>query len=195
MPDPPDLPCPSGDDSGPFDGFPAFFKQTYGRLVKTAMLLGALVVEDAEDIAMAVMYDICEHWSTIDNPVAYARTAVFHGVVKYNVRERKRLVLTVTGGHVMPDADITAAACAWEDRQWVSQLLGRLTPKQQAVMAGYLDGLSTAEIAVALGNTEAAVRKTLQHARARLKEELLTQHASDAQTARTYVEIVGRHTR
>lgn len=157
-----------------------FFDGTYPLLLKVALASGACI-EEAEDAADEVMAYLYRRWGEIDKPRAYARKAVLNAVAKAKKRDVERFGRTVAGGHITLEADDGTALCVWEDRQWVLQHLNALPPAQREVMACVVDDLSTAEIAEALGKTEATVRKNLQWARERLKVELAKERDREQQ--------------
>jgi RNA polymerase sigma factor (sigma-70 family) len=163
-------------------GFDAFFDQTYPVLLKVALTVGATVpeAEDAADETMAYLY---RRWGQITEPRAYACRAVASNFIKVKKRDGERVKRTVAGDHVTPAADDGTALTALEDREWVTQLLSKLPPAQRAVMACVFDGLSTAEIAEALGKTKATVRKNLQLAREHLRIELAKEHGQHSRAA------------
>jgi RNA polymerase sigma factor (sigma-70 family) len=66
------------------------------------------------------------------------------------------------------DAQLTA----WEDDQWVADVLSVLPPEQRKVMECIAGGLDREETAEVLGKSRATVRQNLRSARARLTELL-----------------------
>jgi RNA polymerase sigma factor (sigma-70 family) len=173
-------------DVGEYDDF---FDGTFPLLLKIALASGA-DIQEAEDAAVETMTYLYRRWGEITEPRAYARRAVINAVAKAKRRNGERLDRMVAGGHVTPEADDGTALVAWEDREWVLQHLNALPPAQREVMAGIVDGMSTAEIAAALGKTEATVRKNLQWARERLKTEL----AKERQRLQQHDEYLAEHT-
>jgi len=152
-------------------------------------------IEEAEDAADETTTYLYRRWGEIAEPRAYARKAVINAVAKAKKRDGERFDRTVAGGHVTPEADDGRALVAWEDQEWVLQHLRALPPAQQEVMAGIFDEMSTAEIAAALGKTEATVRKNLQWARERLKIELAKELAREQQHDPSNIETARRETR
>ncbi len=154
--------------------YDAFFDATYPFLLRVALAAGASV-EEAEDAVDETMADLYHRWGEIAKPRSYARKAVLNAIARTKKRDGERFARTVAGGHLTPEGSDGTAMAAWEDRQWVVQRLNALPPAQREVMACVVDDMSTAEIASALGKTEATVRKNLQWARERLKLELLNE--------------------
>jgi RNA polymerase sigma-70 factor (ECF subfamily) len=153
-------------------GFTTFFKEHQRSLIQTAMYAGA-TRQEARLAAQDAMTDVLKRWSDIDNPLAYARKAVLSCFVKSKKHglDRVRVKLVQQGAGTpaaQPDQNLTA----WEDKQWVCQLLNSLPPKQRDVMALVVDGFEPSEIAALLGRSPEAVRQNLREARTRLKQTL-----------------------
>lgn len=178
-------------DIGNYDDF---FDETYPLLLKVALASGANI-EEAEDAADEVMAYVYRRWGEITKPRAYARKAVINAVAKAKKRDGERVDRTIAGGHVTPEADDDRALVAWEGQEWVLQHLSALPPAQQEVIAGVFNDMRTAEIAAALGKTEATVRKNLQWARKRLKIELAKELAREQQHNPSSIETKRRETR
>jgi len=147
-----------------------FFRARYRELVRRVGYLGA-THQEADDAASAALVDVLRHWSTIDNPVAYARRAVVSKFIQARQRERRRLHRLVEGGEwIAPAAG--AELSEWEGREWVMQQIRSLPPRQRDAMACLVDGLSSAEAAAVLGQTPEAVRQNWASARRRLRTAL-----------------------
>jgi DNA-directed RNA polymerase specialized sigma24 family protein len=71
---------------------------------------------------------------------------------------------------------------AWEDNEWVAQVLSCLPPAQREVMDCIARGIHRDDIPVVLGKSKEAVRRNLCDARARLRVEL---HPKREQPARS----------
>jgi RNA polymerase sigma factor (sigma-70 family) len=163
-----------GTDAADRVQFEAFYRAQYRSLVRMVRVHGAGRDEAAPAVDEA-MADVLRRWRQIENPRAYARTAVLRNLVKTRVRDGDRLRRTIAGGQVTPEGTDDAGLTIWEDEQWVTQLLDALPPAQRDVMVGLYGGMTTAEIADLLGKTPEAVRQTLRRARAVLREELARQ--------------------
>lgn len=115
-----------------------------------------------------------QRWPVPGNPVAYARKAVVHNFIKERTRGDERLIRRlIERGHIprhegFPDDQLTA----FEDSQWVADVLRVLPPKQRKVMECIARGLAYDEISGALGMSKDAVRRNLCDARRRLAETL-----------------------
>jgi RNA polymerase sigma factor (sigma-70 family) len=182
---------PSVADVGEYDDF---FDETYPLLMKIALASGA-GVQEAEDAAEETMAYLYRRWGEISHPRAYARKAVIHAVARAKKRDAERLGRTIAGGHVTAEADDDVALVVWEDREWVLQHLNALPPAQRDVMACVIDAMGTAEIAAALGKTEATVRKNLQWARERLKIELAKEREREQHQDPSGIDTTRRETR
>ncbi|HEY1175611.1 MAG TPA: sigma-70 family RNA polymerase sigma factor [Phytomonospora sp.] len=158
--------------------FEDFWRDSYLILLRHAAYLGAQGA-DIEDVVQEAMCDVLGHWQDIVDPLAYAKTALRSHVVRRNRRQRKN---AGPGLDDVPEprADEHAEPqrlVADLDPERVRRLLGRLTPDQRAVMTGFVQELSTAEIAALLGKTPEAVRKLLERARRRLRDALADEAA------------------
>ncbi|MBQ0894647.1 sigma-70 family RNA polymerase sigma factor [Micromonospora sp. U56] len=170
------VPAPHADATLPVaSDVDEFIDSTYPSLLKTA-LIEVRNIHEAEDVVNQVMMELLRKWDTIaqtvENPLAYARTALINRIRKNRTREAERLPRTLRGGHLTPAGFEDTSMTAWEEREWVLQHLKQLPHNQRAVMAYEYDGLTPNEIAVKLGKKPANVRKLLQLARDRLKVEL-----------------------
>jgi RNA polymerase sigma factor (sigma-70 family) len=157
--------------------FDSLYEVSFRRLVRGAMAIGATRAE-AEDAVNQAMLDLYRKWPTITEHQAWVRRAVFTTFVKQRERDRKRASLE--GALSPPEATDGTELNLWEDERAVVQMLERLPPAQRAVMACIYDDLTPAEIAVLLGKTQATVRKNLQLARDRLKQEMERRHLDTA---------------
>jgi len=153
-------------------GFSAFFREHHRYLIQTAMYAGA-TRQEARLAAQDAMTDVLKRWSDIGNPVAYARQAVLSCFLKARRDGLDRIrIKQVRHGAGTPAARLDQNLTAWEDKQWVCQLLDSLPPKQREVMALVVDGFEPSDIAALLGRSPEAVRQNLREARTRLKQTL-----------------------
>ena len=160
--------------------FVVFFNRLYPSLVNYgAVIWGS--IPDAEEAASDSMVYLYRHWYQIDNKDAYARTMVTRAIGRLRkdaARRADQLNQAGPAEFYAGSSDGTAVT-EYAQRQWITELLAMLPPAQQAVMAGFFDQVPTADIAAAIGKTEAAVRKNLQLARQRLQQELEREQALD----------------
>jgi RNA polymerase sigma factor (sigma-70 family) len=148
-----------------------FFRRNYKILCKAARVVGA-TGDQAEEAVSDAMKEVLRRWPELDDPLSYARRAVFTNFIKQKKRDGDRVLRTIAGGYVTPDGANDAGLLIWEDRQWVHQMLASLPPAQREVMACVVDGLEPHEIGELLGKTAVTVRKNLQLAREKLKRRL-----------------------
>ncbi|MCO8269383.1 sigma-70 family RNA polymerase sigma factor [Actinoplanes sp. TRM 88003] len=160
------------------------FAPFYDRMFPSLVKYGAVVwgsVSDAEDAANDALTYLYRRWYSIANKEAYARTMVTRSIGRLRRDAAWRSDRLDQAGPARPYAEnddgTTVTACV--DRQWIIELLAKLPPAQRAVMAGFIDQVPTADIADALGTNEAAVRKNLQLARQRLRQEVEQDRARD----------------
>lgn len=155
------------------EGFEEFFTHSFRELVATAMIAGAHLPE-AEDAASKTLTEMLARWPVPGYPLAYARRAVVNNFIKHKTRGDRRVAQRlIDRGHVphregAEDDGLTA----WEDDQWVSDVIGVLPPAQRAVMKCIAEGLHRDEIAEELGMSRETIRRHLCDARARLAELL-----------------------
>jgi RNA polymerase sigma factor (sigma-70 family) len=149
----------------------AFYHHEYLKLVKVLVLLGA-TTEEAEDAVQKAMVYFSRRFLTAqapEHPAAYVRRAAIRYFIKERQRERKRLPRELQGGHLVIEEHLDDQLTHWEDEQYIEHLLGFLTTTQRKVIKLVMDGLSTPEIAKALGKSNADIRQHLKNGKARLK--------------------------
>jgi RNA polymerase sigma factor (sigma-70 family) len=155
------------------DGFEEFFRHSFRELVRTAMFAGANP-EEAKDAAAKTLAEMLQRWPVPENPIAYARQAVVHNFVKEKTRGNERLIRRlIERGHISRHEGFTDdQLTAFEDSQWVTDVLSVLPPTQHKVMECIARGLASDEIAETLGMSRDAVRRNLCDARRRLAQTL-----------------------
>jgi RNA polymerase sigma factor (sigma-70 family) len=150
-----------------------FYNAEYPKLVKILMVVGASI-DEAEDAAQKAITDFARRsragQAARSNPAAYVLKAAHRFFIKERQRGRERLPRELRGGHLTLEGYLDDQLTAWEEEQYVGQLLGCLTPVQREVVRLVMDGRPTEEIAERLGKTPANVRQHLKHGRDRLKE-------------------------
>jgi RNA polymerase sigma-70 factor (ECF subfamily) len=152
--------------------FEEFYTAQYPRQVKFLVLLDA-TEQEAEDAAQEAMQDFwtrCRSGQAPEHPVAYVQRAAYRFFVKKRQRERKRLPRELRGGHLVIEEHLDDGLEELEDKQFIERLLEYVTPVQRSVIRLVMDGLSTREIAAALGKSDANIRQHLKNGRDRLKQ-------------------------
>jgi RNA polymerase sigma factor (sigma-70 family) len=144
--------------------FAEFYRANYRELVKAGMYAGASQAQ-AEDAASSAMEYLMANWSVIQDPLKYGRVATvryyYKEITRGQDRVRERLEQRRTSSvRVCEDPNLTA----WEDQQFVMELLNSLPEGQRVVMACIVDDFKPSEIAELLGKSPAAIRQSL-HAR------------------------------
>jgi len=159
----------------------AFYRTHYSRLLAHAMYIGA-TKEDAEDAVESAIIAMLPKWGEIQDPYRYARRTVAHEFIKQRSRSRqdsrRMLESGMRASNLDHDLKQQNQLTMWEDRQWVTQVLGSLPPRQRETLAYIIDEFSPSEIALLLGRDPAAVRQNLMDARRRLKSALTKQSSS-----------------
>jgi RNA polymerase sigma factor (sigma-70 family) len=158
----------AGQQAATLPEFVAFFRAEYRTLMWVVMSVGASP-EEADEAAASAMEEVLRRWNQISAPLGYAKRAALSNFYKDTQRGLDRIRERLKqGAEARRDGEDDAGLNVWEDRQWVTQLLGSLPPAQREVLALVVDGFEPAEIARLLGKTAAAVRQNLHAARARL---------------------------
>ncbi len=138
----------------------------HGRtLLRTAVLLTGSP-HDGEDVLQTVLVRMHASWSRIDDPPAYARTALVHAARStWRWRSRHREVPLAEHDTAVPDRTEDAMA-----RDQVLHALARLPARQRAVLVlRYYEGLSEAEIAEVLRCAPGTVKSHASRGLARLR--------------------------
>ena len=149
--------------------FGAFVQLRGPQLLRLAMLLTA----DAgagEDLLQSVLEKVSGQWTRgrLDNPEAYARSALVHAARRSWRRRQSRPELLVAelperAALVRSDADL---------RESLLMALRGLSPRQRAVIAlRYFDGYSEAEVAALVGIGVGAVKTHAHRGLRRLRDQ------------------------
>jgi RNA polymerase sigma-70 factor (ECF subfamily) len=165
------VPAPTDDvlTARPANDFDALFAAHYERLVRAL----TLVAGDAEAAADAVQEAFVRahlRWRTIsryDDPIGWVRRVAINQIRDgHRRRVRKdRALLRLAGREAVATAPV--------EIDEFDRLLAELPKQQRAATAlYYVDGLSVAEIATALGIAEGSVKSHLHDARRRLRPVL-----------------------
>ena len=160
-------------EPSPRADFEAFMTDHYEYFLRLPMTIGA-TLDDAHDAVHDVIVKMLEKgtWERLTtNPRAWIRKAVLHTYYDQQKRQRvkgriEQCLPMATEG--LPDDGPNA----WEDWQWVGQMLERLSPTQRATVELVLAEMDTSEIADLLGKTPGTVRQNLAHARKTLRANL-----------------------
>ena len=118
---------------------------------------------DAADLVQETLVKVGLKWRSIQrdgNPHAYARTALVRTHLNHSRRSRREVVSAA-----VPEQHVEDAASEIVDRDWLRRALRSLPPRQRAVVAlRYLEDLSMAQIADALGCAEGTAKSQLHRA-------------------------------
>ena len=150
------------------DGFTQEFAEwatgVQRRLLRSAYLLTG-DLHRAEDLVQEALVKVALRWSRLrdGNPTAYARTVIVRDNISWWRRQRETPMPT-TGELAEVSTDPETALV-------VRRALGRLTPKQRAVVVlRHFDDLSEADTAAILGVSVGTVKSQLSAALARLRD-------------------------
>jgi RNA polymerase sigma-70 factor (ECF subfamily) len=148
--------------------FVVFYDSELPKVVRFLMKLGASPTEAAES-AQAAMVEAWLNWTTISEPgnapAAWVRTVAKRAFFRSAARPE-------TPTEKLPELPILAADTVLEISErtrFAHELLAKLPYRQREVMAWTADGFGDDRIAVELGTTRAAIRKSRQRARDTLK--------------------------
>lgn len=133
----------------------------------------------AEDAVMSALSKLYVKWSRVDNPDAYARTAVVRAAIDETRRpwwRRER-----AHSHAMPDYALPDSTDAVDERLRMRAALSHLPAKQRAVLVlRFLEGLSVQQTAATLkwpeGTVKAYTSRGLEALRQMFGTELEVRH-------------------
>lgn len=158
----------SGPDRGHREvAFEEYVAARRGALLRTAYLLTGSAA-DAEDLVQLALVRCWPRWSRLaDDPEPYVRRVLAREVTARWRRRRWREQSTAT------PPETPAAAEDLDDREALRAALARLPPRQRAVVVlRYVDDLTEAQTAAALGIAVGTVKSQHHDALARLRREL-----------------------
>ncbi len=148
--------------------FEAFAVDVAPMLLRTGWLL-TREHHAAEDLVQETLARVYARWhrrTPIDNPAAYARTAL----VRLFISSRRRKSSTELVTDRLPERGVTEDGTA---TLALRAAIGDMDRKDQAVLVlRFFEDLSVAETAAELGVTESAVRTRSSRAVGRLRERL-----------------------
>jgi RNA polymerase sigma-70 factor (sigma-E family) len=134
------------------------------RLLRSAYLLTG-DLHRAEDLVQEALVKVALRWDRLrgGNPTAYARTVIVRDNISWWRRRRDVPVASV--------AEATTVSSDPDAALVVRRALGRLTPKQRAVVVlRHFDDLSVEETAAVLGVAVGTVKSQNAQALARLRD-------------------------
>jgi RNA polymerase sigma-70 factor (sigma-E family) len=134
------------------------------QLLRSAYLLAG-DLHRAQDLVQEALVKVALRWSRLSggNPTAYARTIIVRDNVSWWRRRREFAVAQPT--------DVAAISTDPETALVVRRALGRLTPRQRAVLVlRHFDDLTERETADVLGVTVGTVKSQNSVALARLRD-------------------------
>ncbi|MFC8045231.1 RNA polymerase sigma factor [Nocardia sp. NPDC057353] len=166
-PRPPNTPAPARKDAE----FEELFRSRYRPLVTMLIYLGA-TPQVAEDAVQEAFRALWSEWDTVRTPGAWLRTTTKNRFLKTVRREQRYELGADDDLHLVADDRAERALSAWDDEQWVAQLLAQLSPAAKETFELILADYTTAEIADRIGRTPNAVRQRLHHARCQLEQLL-----------------------
>jgi RNA polymerase sigma-70 factor (sigma-E family) len=152
------------------DGFAAFFREVYPRVVgQLRLLTGDLA--SAEDVAQEAFVRAASRWAQLaryEQPEAWVRKTAFRLAVDGLRRARRhRRALERLGGRPEPAATLDA-----EDREVVAALQRLSLPLREVLVLHHCLDLPVEEVAAHTGVTAGTVKSRLARGRERLAELL-----------------------
>jgi RNA polymerase sigma-70 factor (sigma-E family) len=158
------------------DDFTEFVRASTPRLFRTAYAVCGdyQLAEDAVQAAFATAYSRWRRVSGADNPEAYVQRMVLNQLLSWRRRLSARQEVpsgATPGGGTAGSTSSPEGAVAGSDELW--RALGALPPRQRAVVVlRYVEDLSVAETAAALGVREGTVKSQAAAGVARLRGRL-----------------------
>jgi len=170
------------------DDFADFVSADATRLMRIAYLLTGHH-QAAEDLLQETLERVYVAWPRVDNPFAYARAALAsRAASRWRDRARRREAPLTEAADVAHGADGPERIA---QRDELVRALARLGPRQRAaVVLRYLEDLSEAETAAALGCSVGTVKSQTSRALARLRAVL--DEPPDADRPRAGGPLAGR---
>jgi len=156
------------------DDFDEFVAGNLEQLLKTAYLI-AWDASEAEDLVQECLLKVARRWPRVRGmaqPRAYARRILINLALDgARGRARRRGELDATPGDAdEPSQDLLVG---FETRAELLDALGRLTPRQRAVLVlRYFNDLTEAQTAEVLGCSSGTVKSNTSRGLARLREVL-----------------------
>lgn len=147
------------------DSFVAWATTCQARLLRVATLLTG-DHHRAEDLVQEALVKVAARWQRLHDgsPEAYARRVIVRDNISWWRRQRREVV----GPY---DVEVTAPAPAPERHLLLRQALGRLTPRQRAVIVlRYYEDLTEAQAADVMGVSVGTVKSQTHLALRRLRE-------------------------
>jgi RNA polymerase sigma factor (sigma-70 family) len=126
-------------------------------------------INDSCDPAHDAFEELFKKWSEVENPKAWLRTVAFRKMLGHLPKNETSL------DNIFYDpADEAASARLMlnEEEQAARAAISKLPVTQRQVFSMYYDGFSYSEIAEVLEITQAAARKNMERAKAKLRELL-----------------------
>lgn len=162
---------PAG-EPGRRGGFDEFFRTEYPGMVSALMLMEGASVADSDDCVAYAMEKLYARWDIpetdtghVRHPRAYAMTTARHQFRKE--RNRPQTVALDEAGSV---AEANASALtAWEDGQFIANVIECLSPAQRQVMHLITEGYPTTEIAEILRKNPNNIRQIAHQGKKRLR--------------------------
>ncbi len=146
--------------------FSRFVTANSASLLHTARLLTG-DYHRGEDLCQSVLARLYLRWKKIDQPLAYARTAL----VRAHIDTTRRRWTTEQVTDELPEQpDHTGIGSVSDDRDELRRLLTTLSPRERAVVVlRYYCDLSEQDTAATLGMAVGTVKSTCSRALARLR--------------------------
>jgi RNA polymerase sigma-70 factor (ECF subfamily) len=155
------------------EDFVAFYKEQYKKVVGFIIFSGGSLHE-AEEAVSEAFAQAYPQWDKIEHPRAWIRTVATRAFFRERQLRQKRVRDLPEDETLLPDTVIASVDIlqAVEGHDWVEWMIKELTPRQQEVMRGIVEGLSTYQVAQLLGTNRTNIRSHLRHIRPRLKDRL-----------------------
>jgi RNA polymerase sigma factor (sigma-70 family) len=149
------------------DGFGAFFKDHYPRVIAMLVAHSGFTEMIAQDATAEAMTRLVEHWGKVEAPQAWVRTVAFRVACQLAGHQHTGMpagqLVDPTSAHDLRAAELALVA---------GTVIAALPRRQQEVMTLTLVDMTPSEIAQILGCTPAQARANLAHARRALRNAI-----------------------
>ncbi len=159
-------------ESGVAQGFDAFFRDEFPRLLALGRALAPSVAGDVAQEALLRAFGRWTEVAALDAPGAWVRRVMLNLITDHHRAGRRyrhmQDRLAVQSTESVHGADETAIELI--DEEWFTAVRGLPRREREVVALHYIDQLPVAEVAEVLGIAPGTVKKSLHRARRKLTE-------------------------
>jgi RNA polymerase sigma-70 factor (ECF subfamily) len=155
-------------------GFEAVMRAHERQVLRVALRLTGRL-EDAQDVAQEVFVRLHRHFGSLraDAIAPWLHRVTVNVCADLGRKRQSRPAVAIDRDYASPDPNPEVQAGLERDQRLLAAALSKLGEKERsALVLRDVEGLSTAEVAEALGSTESTVRVQISRARLKLREML-----------------------